>query len=81
VKTAQQLTPQELVASLKSTTCPACSMSKGKGKTLCGCCFYALPDVIQGRLYKRIGQGYEEAFAGAMRHLKVARPTMPPDAD
>lgn len=79
MKTLDQLTVKDLAASLRSTTCPSCTGSKGERKSVCGCCWHELPAGIQRRLYKRIGEGYEQAFADAMDHLLVARPTLPPD--
>ena len=79
MKTTEQLTAEDLLRSLRSTTCPTCTMNKVTRKTLCSCCFYALPPAIQGRLYKKFGHGYEEAFAEAMQKLGVARPTLPTD--
>ena len=76
-KATDKITTQDLLRSLRSTTCPACSMNKAAKKTLCMCCFYQLPPAIQGRLYMGFGSGYEEAFAEAMTKLGVARPTLP----
>ena len=38
-KATDKITTQDLLRSLRSTTCPACSMNKAAKKTLCMCCF------------------------------------------
>lgn len=48
---------------------PGCNRGKRQGRTVCICCWNLLPRDVQIRLYNRIGEGYEEAYAEAMRVL------------
>jgi hypothetical protein len=53
---------------LRSQECQ-CGKTKGSGKSFCYGCWRRLPDDIQKRLYQRIGQGYEDAYEDAVKHL------------
>lgn len=63
------ITKRQLIDSLYSRTCPACGSRKGEHRTLCYGCFSQLPGALKGRLYARVGQGYEEAVKDAMTAL------------
>ncbi len=60
---------RDLVRELASTTC-FCGKSKGSGKTFCNHCFFSLPKDVRRHLYRRIGSGYEQAYAKSVRFLK-----------
>lgn len=62
----------KLIRELRSDTC-RCLRPKGAGKTFCYTCYKLLPPEQQKALYKRIGQGYEEAYTDAERTLKAHR--------
>ena len=70
-------TSTELITSLQSNICPACSKAKKPRHALCFQCWRLLPHEQRDALYDRVGQGYEAAFDQAMRTLKVDPPTMP----
>ncbi|MCE5242476.1 MAG: phage protein GemA/Gp16 family protein [Syntrophobacteraceae bacterium] len=53
---------------LQSDQCQ-CGKSKGSGKSFCYSCWKKLPVDLQRPLYRRLGQGYEEAYEQAARHL------------
>lgn len=59
----------EVVKELRGDTCQ-CNGSKISGHTFCRACFLKLPVSLRSRLYKRVGQGYEKAYADALAHLK-----------
>lgn len=59
----------DLVRELRGNKC-RCGEGKPSGKTFCYNCYHSLPDELKKRLYKRIGQGYEEAHAEAVAILK-----------
>lgn len=61
----------QLVESLQSTTCPMCGGTKKPKQTACLMCYSELPSHLKRRLYCRIGEGYEEAFADAAVALDV----------
>lgn len=49
-----------------------CGRKKGAGKTFCQKHYYALPKPLQGALYQRFGDGYEQAYTAAREYLKTA---------
>lgn len=61
----------DLIASLRSARCPMCGEGKREAQTMCVRCYRKLPFAVQARLYHRVGNGYELAFAEAMAHLGV----------
>jgi hypothetical protein len=67
---ANDLDSRELVRSLYSDVCPACGGSKASGHSVCyRRCWRRLSKDLRGKLYQRIGQGYEAAFLAAMTTL------------
>ena len=52
-----------------ATTC-RCGKPKGSGKTFCFSDYKRLPTSLQRRLYNHVGDGYEEAYAEAVRILE-----------
>ena len=63
--------PADLIRSLESETCPACGDAKRRAQTLCYRCYKRLPRRMQHDLYRLLGDGYEEAVAAALAHLKA----------
>jgi hypothetical protein len=61
---------------LKGATC-RCGRVKKEMQTFCGQCYRKLPEVAQRNLYKRIGQGYEQAYAAAVEILEPAPRSIP----
>lgn len=74
----QTPTPADLVASLRSTTCPACGGEKRPNETLCSHEYYRLPRAKRNRLYDYVSAGYAEAVVAAFLFLGVDTFTMPP---
>ncbi len=58
-----------LTVALLSAEC-RCGRIKRSRQAFCSGCYRALPIPMQKALYRRIGQGYEEAYAAAVRELK-----------
>lgn len=54
---------------LMDTECE-CGRTKQSRMSFCSKCFYTLPKPLRARLYKRVGEGYEEAHAEARAILK-----------
>lgn len=50
-----------------------CGRAKQPRQSFCRTCFYHLPKLLRARLYKRVGEGYEEAYAEARAILKGDR--------
>ena len=63
----------EYVESLGSFTCPFCKGSKKDGHTFCNSCYWKLPKVHQVAIYRRLGDGYEEAVDDAIEYLRSRR--------
>lgn len=59
---------RELIAELQGTVC-RCGGTKQAGNTFCRGCFYSLPKPLRGALYRRVGQGYEQAYQAAAAAL------------
>ena len=70
VESEDSVNPVEMLQSLKSSSCPACGGGKGARKSFCYRCFGLLPWVMKGDLYKRFGDGYEDAFDYALKWIK-----------
>lgn len=70
-------TRPELLASLRSTTCPACGDAKKAKQTLCLTCYRACKRGTQQRLYDLMGEGYEEAVQQAFKDLDRHRFQLP----
>ena len=59
---------RELIRELMGTKC-RCGEPKGRGMTLCRACYLSLSQEMRNELYKRIGEGYEDAYERACRVL------------
>lgn len=66
-----------ITRSFRSTTCPCCGRVKQSSQSFCYKCFKCLPTKLRNDLYKRFGEGYEEAFGVALVSLKVSKPVIP----
>lgn len=68
-----QLVPaDQCVEELDDVECKSCGARKGSGMSLCRKCFYRLPSEMRAALYRRVGNGYEEAYTAALEHLRKA---------
>ncbi len=59
-----------IAGSFRSTVCPHCGRRKRAKRSLCAACYHNLPRDMRNALYLGFGDGYEEAFADAMQHLR-----------
>lgn len=57
-----------LIGELMGTTC-RCGGPKNRAATFCRLCYYSLVPDLRSDLYKRIGEGYEDAYERACRVL------------
>jgi len=64
---------RELHAELLGTKC-RCGRAKRSKQTFCFACYSALPLKTQRALYRRMGEGYEEAYAEAVGKLRGDNP-------
>lgn len=63
----------ELVQELRGDVC-CCGESKMEGESFCHACYYSLPRAKRAALYRRIGQGYEQAYTDAVVELSQRKP-------
>ncbi len=66
-----------LVASLKSSKCPACGQPKRQRHSLCYRCYKAVKPETASNLYTPIGSGYGDALKAAFDELQVTEPHFP----
>ena len=64
------MTPRELIAELQGTAC-RCGSTKRPKQTFCHTCYYSLSADTRRALYRRVGEGYEEAYDEAIRELEA----------
>ena len=57
-----------LVSELKGVTC-RCGSMKARSQTFCRKCYFRLPHIFRNALYRKVGEGYEEACDQAVEHL------------
>ena len=55
---------RDLIKELMGPKC-RCGKAKGHGDTFCRGCYYVLPESMRPTLYRRIGEGYEDAYERA----------------
>jgi hypothetical protein len=57
-----------LIAELMGVVC-RCGKPKARGNTFCRACYLSLPMDARTALYKKIGEGYEDAYQRACEML------------
>ena len=50
-----------------------CGAYKAKGRSFCFKCYHLLPESLKGRIWLRIGNGYEEAYDAAAKFLDTVK--------
>jgi hypothetical protein len=50
-----------------------CGRRKNKRMSFCPVCYRRLPREMKGALYRRAGQGYEEAYDAAVEYLEKGK--------
>lgn len=73
----EELTYENLVRSLRSTTCPACAGPKKTRMSVCLGCWRSLPKPLRNPLYNLIGEGYEAAMLEALNFLDAEKFHLP----
>ena len=53
----------------RSRVCPACGGSKTLNNGFCRACYHSLPKILRDGMWKRFGDGYEEAYKAAAKWL------------
>lgn len=62
------MTNRELVSELQGRRC-RCGKEKNRSQTFCRACYFLLPEPMRKALYRRLGQGYEEAYQAAVDYF------------
>jgi hypothetical protein len=57
------------VSILRSTTCLSCGGAKRKGWAFCYQCYGRLTPILQAKLYRKVGDGFESAYTRAAAWL------------
>jgi hypothetical protein len=57
-----------LVRELRSSNC-RCGSEKESGHTFCRTCYYRLQPGLRKALYRRLGEGYQQAYEAASKVL------------
>jgi hypothetical protein len=65
---ARRAEEYRLLAELRGNIC-RCGAAKTPDRTLCRACYWSLPESMRVALYRRIGKGYEAAYAAAAEYL------------
>ena len=60
---------RELIDELNGTLCQ-CGGGKARKQTFCRKCYFGLPKLMRQALYRRIGSGYEAAYADAITKIE-----------
>lgn len=55
-----------IFAAFCSTRCAGCEGAKRKHNAFCTACYHQLPPALKQSLWKRFGQGFEEAYQGCL---------------
>jgi hypothetical protein len=56
-----------------------CGSAKKPRQAFCKSCYQRLPRLRRVALYKRVGEGYEQAYAAACEYLDLGAPSKTPD--
>ena len=60
---------QDYIQILKDEKCSVCDRDKKIGFAFCYKCYSSLPNDIQRELYRKMGEGFEEAVDEAVKYL------------
>jgi hypothetical protein len=64
----------EILDSLRSVKCEGCGGKKQAAQSHCKRCYFKLSAALRLSLYKRFGNGYEEAFEESLLVLEGFKP-------
>ena len=67
-----KMTARRARVDLLGDTCRGCGKKKRSGMSHCRKCYLSLPRGMQRDLYKKIGEGYETAYADSLAWLAKA---------
>lgn len=61
---------EEALLDLGGTVCRGCGGVKRRSMSHCRRCYFALPRPMRAALYRRVGEGYEKAYAASLAWLR-----------
>lgn len=64
----------EIFAEFSGRICPACHSIKRRQVAFCEDCFRKLPALLRSSLYKRFGDGFEQAYCGCLSWFRIQSP-------
>ena len=71
------MSKKSILEDFLGTECSGCGGVKRPKMSHCGKCYWRLPKQMRTDLYKRFGEGYEEAFTAASAWLAEHLPRRP----
>lgn len=66
-----KLSNRQILDDLVGTVCRACDGAKNGRMSHCRSCYYKLPTKMRMALYKKFGDGYEEAYIESCDYLET----------
>lgn len=63
---------RECLLALISKQCQ-CGAPKASGRSHCRTCYFRLPPFMRKNLYKRLGEGYEQAYTESLAVLEASQ--------
>jgi ribosomal protein L40E len=67
------ISANDALQQLLGNVCQGCNGHKPSRMSHCRRCYFSLPKAMQRALYKRIGEGYEAAYAESLEMIKEER--------
>ena len=61
----------EIFAAFAGTKCAGCGEEKKKYNAFCLACYRQLPKALQSSLWKRFGEGFEEAYHACLSWFRT----------
>ena len=61
----------EIFSAFAGTTCAGCGGTKRKANAFCTFCYRELPAALKNSLWKRFGQGFEEAYQACLSWFRT----------
>lgn len=69
----ETISESEALLDLLGTICRGCNGTKPTRMSHCRPCYMLLPQPMRSALYKRIGEGYEQAYTESLAYIRERR--------
>ncbi len=63
------MTLRDCAQILESNRCPACQRPKVANTAFCTRCYFSLPQPVRTKVWRKFGEGFEEAYDKALEML------------